>query len=79
MVSCGRGPLKVLLAPLFASLDTLPASVDGNVRQCSLPTTQGHLPTSMGWAKYHCLIVGGMLGGDSMWHLKCVPENVAML
>jgi hypothetical protein len=38
MVSCGHGPLKALLAPLLATIDALPAAVDGDVAQRSLTT-----------------------------------------
>jgi hypothetical protein len=70
VVDRGRGPLMVLLAPLFAALNTLPAAVDGDVGQCSLSTAQGHLPTSLGWAKHHYLIAGGMSCGTSNVFLK---------
>jgi hypothetical protein len=79
MVSRGHGPLKALLAPLFAALDALPASVDGDIGQCSLTATQGHLPASLGMAKHDRLIAGGVLGGDAAQHVESVPTKVAML
>jgi hypothetical protein len=79
MVSCGRCPLKVLLAPIFITLDTLPADVDGDVGWRSLITAQGRLPASLGLVKHNRLIAGGVLGGDAAWCLECVPAKVAML
>jgi hypothetical protein len=48
MVGCGRGPLKALPAPLSATLDTLPAAVDGDVGRRSLAAARGRLPVSLG-------------------------------
>jgi hypothetical protein len=68
-----------LLVPLFATLGTLLAIVDCDVRRLSLSTARGHLPASLGWAKHDRLVASGLLGGDVAQRLKCVPEKVAML
>jgi hypothetical protein len=79
VVSHRRSTLKVLLAPLFAALDTLPIIVDGNIRQRSHIATQGCLPASLGLAKHDHLVASGVLGGDAARWLKCVPTKVTML
>jgi hypothetical protein len=61
-VGHGHGFLRALLAPLFAAL----------IAAC------GRLPASLGRAKHDRLIVGGMLGGNAAWLLKCVPKKVTM-
>jgi hypothetical protein len=40
VVGRGQGPLKALLAPLFAALDALPTAVGGDIGWCSLTTAQ---------------------------------------
>jgi hypothetical protein len=43
-----------------------------------LPTaTWGHLPASLGRAYHDRLVASGVLGGDTVWLLKRVPEEVA--
>jgi hypothetical protein len=79
VVSLDRGLFRVLLAPLFATLDALLSVVDGNIGWCLLATTQGHLPASLGWPKHDRLIVGGMWGGDTVRLPEYVPEKVTML
>jgi hypothetical protein len=79
MVSHGRGCLKVLLVPLFAAIDALPAAVDSDIAWCSLTAALGHLPASLGQTDHDCLLAGGMLGGDAVRCLKCVLAKVAML
>jgi hypothetical protein len=59
MANHGHGPLKVLLAPLFATLHTLPADVGGDIRRRSLATARGRLPASLGWARHDRLIASG--------------------
>jgi hypothetical protein len=53
--------------------------MDGDVEQCSLVATQGRLPASLGLAKHDQVIAGGVLGGDVVRCLECVPVKVAML
>jgi hypothetical protein len=48
MVGHHRGPLRVLLAPLFAALDALLSVMDSDIRWHLLTATWGHLPTSLG-------------------------------
>jgi hypothetical protein len=79
VVSCGRGPLKALHAPLFATLDALSTAMDGNVRRRSLAAARGHLPASLSWVKHDRLVASPVLGGDAVRHLECVPAKVAML
>jgi hypothetical protein len=75
----GRGPLRALLAPLFAALDTLLSTMDGDVGRCLLAIAWGHLPVELGWTKHSCLVAGAMLGEDATRLLECVHEKVAML
>jgi hypothetical protein len=77
-VSCGHGPLKVLLAPLFAAFDALLGIVGGDVRPCFPVTARGRVPTSLGRAKHDRLVAGGSLGGDAMRLLECVAEEVTL-
>jgi hypothetical protein len=79
MVGCGHSPLKALLVPHFATLDTLPAAVDGDVGRRSLTAAQGRLPASLSQAKHDHLVAGGVLDGYAALHLECVPKKVAML
>jgi hypothetical protein len=79
VVSCGHGPLKELLVPLFVALDAIPATEDGDVGRRSLPAAQGRLPIYLGQVYYDCLIAGGVLGGDTARCLDYVPAKVAML
>jgi hypothetical protein len=79
VVGSGHVPLNALLAPLFATLDALPATVGGNVRRRSLTATRGCLPASLGWARHDRLKAIGMLGGDAARGLECVPEKVTIL
>jgi hypothetical protein len=76
MAGHGRGPLKALLAPLFA---VLPAAMGGNIRRRSLTTTQGHPLASLGWTRHDHLITSGVLGDDATRHFECVLEEVDML
>jgi hypothetical protein len=66
-----HGPLKALLAPLFATLDALPAAVGGDIGRRSLATAQGHLPASLGSTRHDCIIASGMLGGDALVQAPC--------
>jgi hypothetical protein len=75
----GHGPLRVMLALLFAALDALLSAVDGDIGWHLLAAAWGRLPTSLGWIKHDYLIAGGVLGGDATRLLKYVPEKVAML
>jgi hypothetical protein len=76
--SRGRSPLKALLAPLVAAFDTLLGTVHGDVGRCLPVAARCRLPASLCRAKRDYLIVGGALGGDAVWLLKHVPEEVAM-
>jgi hypothetical protein len=58
VVGHGCGPWKALLVPLFATMDALPAAVDGDIRRHSLAATRGHLPASLGRPKHDHLIAG---------------------
>jgi hypothetical protein len=62
-VIVGRGcsPLRMLLAPLLA---TLVGILDGDVGRRIIVAAWGHLPAAYGWAKFGCLVAGGVLGGD---------------
>jgi hypothetical protein len=44
----GHGPLRVLLAPLFATLDALLSVVDGDIGWCLLAAARGRLLASLG-------------------------------
>jgi hypothetical protein len=79
VVGHGCGPLKALLAPLFAALDALPATMDGDIRRRFLAAAWGHLPTCPSLVKHDCLIAGAVFGGDVARCLECVPTKVAML
>jgi hypothetical protein len=74
----GRGPLKVLLAPVLATFDVFLGVVSGDVGRCLLVATRGCLPASLGRAKHDHLIAGGVLGGDAARLFKRSPEEVAM-
>jgi hypothetical protein len=79
VASCSRVPLKALLVPLFGTLDAHLVAVGGNIRQRSLATARDHLPAPLGWMRHDCLIANCVFGGDAMWHLDCVPDEVTML
>jgi hypothetical protein len=79
MVGHHRGPLRALLAPLFAALDALLSVMDSDIGWRLLTATWGHLPTSLGLTKHDSLIAGGVLDGDATWLLECVPKIVTML
>jgi hypothetical protein len=79
VVSCGRGPLKVLLVLPFAALDALLIAMGGDVIRRSFAAAQGCLPASLGRARHDRLIVGSVLGGNAAWCLECVPKKVSML
>jgi hypothetical protein len=51
VVDRGCGPLRMLLAPLLATLGAIFGVVDGNVEQHLLATTWGRLPASLGETK----------------------------
>jgi hypothetical protein len=78
VISCGQGPLKALLVPLFAAFDALLGIVGGDVRQYLPVAAQGHLPASLGRVKHDHLIAGGALGSDAAWLLERVPEEVTL-
>jgi hypothetical protein len=59
VASCGRGPPRVLLMPLFTALEALLSAADSDVRHCLLAAAEGHLPASLGRAKHDHLIAGG--------------------
>jgi hypothetical protein len=65
--------------PLFATLDALLSTLDGDVGWCLHATTWGRLPASLGWMKHGRLIAGGVLGSEAARLLKCVPKKVAIL
>jgi hypothetical protein len=48
MVDHGHGPLRALLPPLLAALDTLLSVVDGDVGRCLIAPAWGHHPASLG-------------------------------
>jgi hypothetical protein len=64
VASHSRVPLKVLLAPLFVTPDTLLAAMGGDVGWCYLAAAQDCLPTPLDWTRHDRLIANGMLGGD---------------
>jgi hypothetical protein len=43
------------------------------------PLLMGCLSTSLGWVRQNRLIASGVLGGNAMQRLECVPEKVTML
>jgi hypothetical protein len=79
MVIRGRNPLRALLASLLVALDALLSAVYGDVRWCLLITARGRLSTSLGLVKHDRLVASGVLGGDVIWLLECVPEKVTTL
>jgi hypothetical protein len=72
MVGRGRGPLRVLLVPLFTALDALLSSMDDDVRRRLLATALGHLHALLSRTKLGHLVAGGVLGGDAARLLECV-------
>jgi hypothetical protein len=78
VIGHGRGPVKVLLAPLSAAIDALLGVMGGDVRWCLHVAAQGRLPASLGRAKHDRVVAGSALGGDAAQLLKHVPEEVAM-
>jgi hypothetical protein len=68
-ISRGCGLFKTLLAPLPATLGTLPSILDGDVEQC-LPAV------ARGRAKLGRLAAGGILGGDATQLVSGVPDVV---
>jgi hypothetical protein len=80
IVAVGRGhdPLKALLAPLFATFDTLLGAMGGDVERHLPITARGHLLASLGKAEHDRLIAGEALGGDAAWLLERVPQEVTM-
>jgi hypothetical protein len=78
VIMVGCGPLKALLAPLFATLDGCLGAMGGDVRWCLLVTARGHRPTSLCRVNHNRLVGGGVLGGDARRLLKCALEEVAM-
>jgi hypothetical protein len=79
IIMVGCDPLRALLVPLFATLDTLLSSMNNDIRRHLLVVARGHLPASLGWAKHDLLVAGGMWGGNTARLLECVPEKVARL
>jgi hypothetical protein len=69
----------VLLAPPFATLDTLLSAVDDDIGWRLIITAQDRLPASLGWAKHDHFVASGVQGGDTMRLPECVPKKVAML
>jgi hypothetical protein len=49
------------------------------VGRSRLTTTWDRLPAPLGWRRHDCLVDNGMLGGDVVQRLECVPEEDAML
>jgi hypothetical protein len=78
MVGCGRGPLKMLLVHLLASLGTIFGAVDDSVVRCLISTAWVHLPTSMGRMKCGRLVAGGVQIGDVVQFLGGVPKIIAV-
>jgi hypothetical protein len=78
VIGHGHGPLKVLLALLFAAFDALLGAVGGDVRRRLPVAAQGYLPASLGRAEHDHLVAGGVLGGDVVQLLDHVPAEVAM-
>jgi hypothetical protein len=74
----GHNALKVLLAPLVATFNSLLGAVGSNVGRCLLVTAQGHLPAFLGRAKHDCLIASGALSGDATRLLEHGPKEVSM-
>jgi hypothetical protein len=64
VIGRGRGPLKVLLASLFASIGALLGAVGSDVGRCLPIIARGCLPASLGGAKHDHVVVGGALGGE---------------
>jgi hypothetical protein len=77
VIGRGHGPLKALLAPLFATFAALLGAMGGDVGRRLPVATRGHLPASLGRAEHDHLIAGGVLGGDATWLLERVPKEVA--
>jgi hypothetical protein len=75
----GHGPLRALLAPLFATLDAHLSAMNDDVGRGLLAAAWGRLPATLGRAKHNHLIAGHMLGGDVAWILEYVPEKVTIL
>jgi hypothetical protein len=75
-VGRGHGPLKALLAPLLAALDTLLSTANGDIERHLLATAWGRLPASLGKTKFGRLVAGGVLGGDAAQILSGVTKNV---
>jgi hypothetical protein len=76
VVSRGRGPLRMLLAPLLATLGTIFGTLDGNVRQCLLAAAWGRLSASLGGTKRGRLVAGGVQVGNDVRLLGGVPKNI---
>jgi hypothetical protein len=74
----GHGPLRALLAPLFAALDALLRAMYGDVGWHLLAATRGRLLSSLGLVKHYRFVADIVRGGDVTRLLKCVPEEVAM-
>jgi hypothetical protein len=78
MAGRGHGPLRALLVPLVAALDTLLGIVSTDIERCLHVAARGGLPASLCWVKHDHLIDGGALGGDAARLLERAPEEVAM-
>jgi hypothetical protein len=77
-VGHGYGPLKALLVPLFVAFYALLLAMGGDVKRHLCVTARGHLPASLGWMNHDCVTASGALGGNAVWLLERVPEEVAM-
>jgi hypothetical protein len=78
IVVVGRGPLRMLLAPLLATLGAIFGTLDGNVRQCLLAAAWGRLSGSLGGTKCSCLVASGIQVGNAVRLLGGVPKNVVV-
>jgi hypothetical protein len=76
VVGHGRGPLRMLVAPLLAALSAILGTVDGNIERCLLAATWGRLPASLGGMMCDHLTAGGVRVGDAVRLLGGVPKNV---
>jgi hypothetical protein len=78
VVGRGRGPLRILLAPLLATLGAIFGTLDSNVRQRLLAAAWGRLSSSLGGTKCSRLVASGIQVGNAMRLLGVVPKNVVV-